>query len=63
VWQIIPLRSTAGTPASSHIQDHSGLNLEDKPVVACGPILYVTIIVGDVIKPGVDQLAEFDKAA
>jgi len=59
---------------SVFIQDHSGLNLEDKPVAAGGPVLYVTIILGivalvkilktgDVVEPGGDQLAEFDKVA
>jgi hypothetical protein len=57
---------------SVFIQDHSGMNLEDKPVAAGGPVLYVTIILGivalvkilrtgDVVEPGGDQLAEFDK--
>ena len=59
---------------SVFIQDHSGLNLKDKPVAAGGPVLYVTIILGiialvkilktgDVVEPGGDQLAEFDKVA
>ena len=59
---------------SVFIQDHSGLNLEDKPVAAGAPVLYVTVILGivalvkilktgDVVEPGGDQLAEFDKVA
>jgi membrane protease YdiL (CAAX protease family) len=59
---------------SVFIQDHSGLNLEDKPVAAGGFVLYVTIILGiialvkilktgDVVEPGGDQLAEFVKVA
>ena len=50
------------------------MNLEDKPIAAGGPVLYVTIIlgivalvkilkIGDVVEPGGDQLAEFDKVA
>jgi len=57
---------------SVFIQDHSGMNLEDKPVAAGGPVLYVAIVLGiialvkilktgDVVEPGGDQLAEFDK--
>jgi len=56
------------------IQDHSGLNLEDKPAAGGAPVLYVTVILGiialvkilktgDVVEPGGDQLAEFDKVA
>ena len=56
------------------IQDHSGMNLEDKPVAAGGPVLYISIILGiialvkvlktgDVVEPGGDQLAEFDNVA
>jgi len=59
---------------SVFIQDHSGMNLEDKPVAAGGPVLYVAIVLGiialvkilkdgDVVEPGGDQLAEFDKVA
>jgi len=59
---------------SVFIQDHSGLNLEDKPAAAGAPVLYVTVILGiialvkilktgDVVEPGGDQLAEFDKVA
>ena len=57
---------------SVFIQDHSGMNLEDKPVAAGGPVLYAAIVLGiialvkilktgDVVEPGGDQLAEFDK--
>lgn len=57
---------------SVFIQDHSGLNLEDKPVAVGGFVLNVTIILGvialvkilktgDVVEPGGDQLAEFDQ--
>ncbi len=59
---------------SVFIQDHSGLNLEDKPVAAGAPVLYITVVLGivalvkilktgDVVEPGGDQLAEFDKVA
>ena len=59
---------------SVFIQDHSGMNLEDKPVAAGGPVLYVAIVLGiialvkilktgDVVEPGGDQLAEFDEVA
>ena len=59
---------------SVFIQDHSGMNLEDKPVAAGGPVLYVAIVLGvvalvkilktgDVVEPGGDQLAEFDNVA
>jgi membrane protease YdiL (CAAX protease family) len=57
---------------SVFIQDHSGLNLEDKPVAAGGFVLYVAIILGivalvkilrtgDVVEPGGDQLAAFNQ--
>jgi hypothetical protein len=50
------------------------MNLEDKPVAAGGPLQFVAIVLGiialvkilktgDVVEPGGDQLAEFDKAA
>lgn len=59
---------------SVFIQDHSGLNLEDKPAAGGAPVLYLTVILGivalvkilktgDVVEPGGDQLAEFDKVA
>ncbi len=59
---------------SVFIQDHSGMNLEDKPVAAGGFVLYVAIVLaivalvkilktGDVVEPGGDRLAEFDKVA
>ncbi len=31
---------------SVFIQDHSGLNLEDKPVAAGAHVLYITVILG-----------------
>jgi membrane protease YdiL (CAAX protease family) len=57
---------------SVFIQDHSGMNLEDKPVAAGGPLQFIAIALGiialvkilktgDVVEPGGDQLAEFDR--
>lgn len=57
---------------SVFIQDHSVMNLDDKPIAAGGPLLSVTIVLGiialvkilrtgDVVAPGGDQLAEFDQ--
>jgi membrane protease YdiL (CAAX protease family) len=59
---------------SVFIQDHSVMNLEDKPVAAGGPLQFIAIVLGiialvkilkmgDVVEPGGDQLAEFDRAA
>jgi len=59
---------------SVFIQDHSVTNLDDKPVAAGGPLQFVAIVLGiialvkiletgDVVEPGGDQLAEFDKVA
>ena len=56
---------------SVFIQEHSGMNLQDKPIALGGFVLYLTVILsiialvkilktGDVIEPGGDQLAEFD---
>jgi hypothetical protein len=58
---------------SVFIQDHSGMNLEDKPAAIGGFVLYPTVILsiialikilktGDVVEPGGDQLEEFNKA-
>ncbi|MBL8774648.1 MAG: CPBP family intramembrane metalloprotease [Acidimicrobiales bacterium] len=59
---------------SIFIQAHSTQNLADKPIAAGGLVLNVTVILGivalvkilragDVVEPGGDQLAEFDRAA
>lgn len=57
---------------SVFIQDHSVANLEDKPAAPAGFVLYLAIVIGivalvkilntgDVVEPGGDQLAEFDR--
>ncbi len=58
---------------SIFVQDHSVQNLDDKPIAAGGLVLNLTVILGivalvkilktgDVVEPGGDQLAEFDRA-
>jgi membrane protease YdiL (CAAX protease family) len=59
---------------SVFIQDHSVMNLDDKPIAAGGALLSVTIVLGivalvkilktgDVVEPGGDQFAEFERPA
>ena len=69
---IVPMALHAIWDFSIFIQDHSVQNLEDKPIAAGGLVLNLTVILGivalvkilktgDVVEPGGDQLAEFDK--